>query len=67
VPEPAITYAPRPDTTPDQARDIRAWAWAFVFDCHAKKNAAGMTSTNGDDAKKGSLKHEVRATKKSTA
>ena len=23
--------------------------------------AAGMTSTNGDDAKKGSLKHEVRA------
>ncbi len=26
-------------TTPEQARDIRAGAWAFVFDCYAKKKA----------------------------
>lgn len=33
--------------TPKQARDERARAWAFVFECHAKKKA-GVTST-GDD------------------
>lgn len=36
--------------TPDQARNTRARGWAFVYDCYAKKNAAGMTSTNGDNA-----------------
>lgn len=56
-----IPRSPAIGTTSDLARDARARAWAFVYDCHAKKNAAGMTSTNGDDAKKGSLKHEVRA------
>ncbi len=34
-----------------QARDLRARAWAFVFQCYAKKKAAGATSTNGDEAK----------------
>ena len=62
MPESSVTCAPRINTTPDQARDIRAWAWAFVFECHVNRNAAGVTSTNGDDAK-GSLKHgKVRAT-----
>ena len=28
------------DITPEQARDARACAWAFIFDCHAKKKAA---------------------------
>jgi hypothetical protein len=26
-------------TTPEQARDARARAWMFVFDCYAKKAA----------------------------
>ena len=51
MPESSVICVPRINTTPVQARDIRARAWAFVFECHAKKNAAGMTSTNGDDAK----------------
>jgi hypothetical protein len=48
--------------TPEQARDVRAAAWRYVFECFAKKKGAGVTSTNGDDAKEGSLKHEDRAT-----
>lgn len=51
----------RPSSVPDQTCDTRAHAWKFIFDCQAKKNAAGVDSANGDDAKKGSLKHEVRA------
>jgi len=37
---PNISYASRINTTPDQARGIRARAWAFVFDCHSRKEAA---------------------------
>ncbi len=44
-----VTYAPRPDTTPDQARDIRGRAWTFVFECHAKKEAA--PESRPEDAK----------------
>ena len=29
-----------PGTTPKQARDTRARAWAYIFDCHVKKKAA---------------------------
>ena len=32
-------YRPRLDVTSEQARDIRACAWAYIFDCHAKKKA----------------------------
>ena len=35
-----ITLKPAAGITPEQARDIRARVWAFVFDCHAKKKAA---------------------------
>ena len=27
-------------TVPDLARDLRASAWRFIFDCYAKKKAA---------------------------
>jgi hypothetical protein len=60
-----ITINRGPGFTPEQPRDIRAAAWRYVFECFAKKNTAGMTSTAGDDAK-GSLKHEDRATEKYT-
>jgi hypothetical protein len=52
---------PHPRPASEQCRDVRARAWAFVFQCQAKKKAAGVTSTNGDDAMKGPLKHEDRA------
>lgn len=59
---PHITYATRPDSTPEGEINALGNVYRFILDCHAKKNAAGVTSANGDDAKKGSLKHEVRAT-----
>ncbi len=58
-----FVYTPRPDATPEGELSALAAVYRLILD-HAKKNAAGMTSTNGDDAKKGSLKHEVRATQK---
>ncbi len=71
MPESSVICVPRINTTPVQARDIRATpvqardirarAWAFVFECHARKeNAAGVTSTNGDDAK-GSVNDRAKA------
>jgi hypothetical protein len=34
-----ITINATPGITPQQARDTRARAWRYVFDCHAKKKA----------------------------
>ncbi len=40
-----------PHSAGDQARDARARAWAYVFQCwQEKQNAAGAASTNGGDA-----------------
>jgi hypothetical protein len=49
-----ITYAPRPDATPEAELPVLAAVYKICLESHAKKNAAGMTSTNGDDAMKGS-------------
>jgi len=48
-----ISYAPRDDATPEAEIATLAYIYKFVFDA-ANKNAAGVTSTNGDDAMKGS-------------
>ena len=58
---PRITYAPRPDATPEGELNALASVYRFILDCHAKPKAVGVTSTNGDDAMKGPLKHEDRA------
>lgn len=52
-----------PATTAEQrsSRDLRARALRYALDCHAKKNAAGVLMSGGQDAKKGSLNHEDRA------
>ncbi len=47
---PRISYAPRPGTTLEAEGSALASVYRFVLACRAKKNAAGMTSTNGDDA-----------------
>ena len=47
-----ITYSPTAGATPDQALDVRIRAWAFILDCHAKKEAA--PESRPDNAK-GSL------------
>ncbi len=48
---PAITYTPRPDTTPETEISALGNVYRFILDCHAKKNAASVDSANGDDAK----------------
>ena len=45
-----IIHAPPNDITPEQARDLRALAWRYVFDCYQAKKKAGVTST-GDGTK----------------
>ena len=44
---PRAIRAPRPGPTPEQARDVRARAWRFVFDCYAKKKPARETPATG--------------------
>ncbi len=41
--EPRSFARPHPRLTSEQCRDVRARAWAFVFECHAKKKAAACT------------------------
>jgi hypothetical protein len=50
---PRITYTPRNDTSAEVEAAALANVYRFVLDS-ANKNAAGVTSTNGDDATKGS-------------
>ena len=48
---PTVSYAPRPDATQEAELNVLASVYRFILDSRAKKNAAGVTSTNGDDAK----------------
>ena len=50
--KPSITYTPR-STTPEAEIATLVNVYRFVLDS-ANRNAAGMTSTNGDDPMKGS-------------
>ncbi len=47
---PRIIYTPRPDAAPETERNALAGVYRLVID-RAMKNAPGMTSTKGDDAK----------------
>jgi hypothetical protein len=47
---PQIIYTPRSDATPEAELSTLANVYRFLLDS-AHKNAAGVTSTNGDDAK----------------
>ena len=48
---PRITYVPRPDVTEEAELRALACVYRIILDSRAAKNAAGVTSTNGDDAK----------------
>jgi hypothetical protein len=50
VSAPRITYVPRPDATQEAELNALASVYRFILDSSAKENAAGVTSTNGDDA-----------------
>jgi hypothetical protein len=47
---PRITYTPRPAAAPEAESSALANVYRFVLDS-ANKNAAGVTSTNGDETK----------------
>ena len=62
---PRLSYSPRPGATPEGELNALAAVYRIILE-NRKENATDVTSTDGDDAKKGSLKHEVRATQKYT-
>jgi hypothetical protein len=58
--EPRISYySGYPEISPEMEASVVANIYRFVLD--SKDNATGVSNTGGNDAKKGSLKHEVRA------
>jgi hypothetical protein len=61
---PRTIYSARPEATPEVELSVLASIYKLILNS-ANKNAAGVTSTNGDDAMKGSKRD--RATNHSTA
>ena len=47
-----ITSSLRPSISPQVGRDVRARAWAFVFDCYRKKKAATSRVSRPQDAER---------------
>jgi hypothetical protein len=47
-----IIYIPRPDATREAELNALASVYNFILDSSATKNAAGVSSTNGDDAER---------------
>lgn len=45
--QPKITYRQREGVTPEQAREARARAYAFIFECYAKKEAEKKKPPSG--------------------
>jgi hypothetical protein len=57
-----ITYAPRPDATPESELKALVSIYRFVLNS-AHKNAAGRTSTNGGDEKERSRNDSLAKTR----
>ena len=53
--DPAISYAPRPDATPEAELDTLASVYEFILDCHVTKKAGG---SNAGHEEKGT-KHDL--------
>jgi hypothetical protein len=56
-----VAYAPRSDATPEAEISALSNVYAFVISC-ATKDAAGVTSTGGDDEMKGSRNDSLAIT-----
>ena len=53
MPNPAVAYTQRPDTGAERELSALANVYRFVLDsANRNRNAAGVTSTNGDDAER---------------
>jgi hypothetical protein len=48
VHSPTVSYVPRTDATQEAELNVLASVYRFIVDSRAKKNAAGVTSPNGD-------------------
>ena len=48
---PRVASSSRPSISPQQARDLRAQAWIFAFECfeHCKKEAPTLPVSRPDD------------------
>ncbi len=58
---PHIVLNSRQDLTSEQARDARACAWAFVFQCWQEKQKGCPTTSSPDSAKGGSSDSSAKA------
>ncbi len=57
---PAITYAPRPDTTPETELSSLANVYKFVLDCHAKEEDTRPGAPNdGTKSKENSANERI--------
>jgi hypothetical protein len=52
VDRPRITYVAYPNATLETELSALASVYRFIIDSHANTNAAGVSSTNGDDAER---------------
>jgi hypothetical protein len=59
VSEPAVSYKPRSDTTPESELATLAAVYRFIIDCHAKREAAASPVSRPDDPERRS--DEIRA------
>jgi hypothetical protein len=50
---PRITYTLHADATLEAELSALASVYRFIIDSHTNTNAAGVSSTNGDDAERG--------------
>ncbi len=41
-----ITYRERSSITPEEARNVRARVWRYVFECYARQKAAPPSGPN---------------------
>jgi hypothetical protein len=67
VGKPAISYTSHPGATPDSEISALTNVYRLLLDSHANKNAAGVPSTNGDDAERRSNEIGATASKPRTA
>ena len=52
---------PNPGITPEQARDARARAWAFVFKCFYHHEKEDVSGRGGEDDASDEFTHEERS------
>jgi hypothetical protein len=55
-----IVVKPNPGITPEQARDARARAWAFVFECFYRHEKEAVSGHGGEDEASDEFTHEER-------